>query len=233
MSDMLSAHHRLVSIIKPIATKRRRKIERLKKEERRLKRSDFIWHCLLQSLSTFGGARGWDGLIGNKENYSKVKYKALSKLTAPERLARLKETMWAAKIRMPDKKAGWLAENFERIKEMGGLKAAKEALLSHAGRDEKIKFLKSFSGIGDKYARNILMDVYHPDFRDSIAIDARIKGLSEMLELEFDSYAEHEQFYLDVADEAGLSGWELDRLLFNFMGEVTEGLQGAVGSIPE
>jgi hypothetical protein len=109
---------------------------------------------------------------------------------------------------------------------MGGPKAAKEALLSKPGRDEKIKFLKSFSGIGDKYARNILMDVYHPDFRESIAVDARINGLSKMLELEFDNYAGHEQFYLDVANEAGLSGWELDRLLFNFREEVLEGLKG-------
>jgi hypothetical protein len=225
MPDKLSAHQRLVSVIKPIATKHQKTIDRLKKEERRLKRSGFIWHYLLQSLSTFGGVRGWNGLIGNKENYSKVTYRALSKLSFAERLATLKETMWAAKIRMPDKKAQWLVENFELIKEMGGLKSAKEALLSKPGRDEKIKFLKSFSGIGDKYARNILMDVHHPDFRDSIAIDSRIKRLSETLALNFDSYAEHEQFYLDVAHEAGLTGWDIDRLLFNFMGEVLEGLR--------
>jgi hypothetical protein len=226
MSDVLSARHRLVSVIRPIATKRRKTLEKLKKTERQLKRPDFLWHYLLQSLSTFGGVRGWNGLIGNKENYSKVTYKALSKLDAAERLATLKETMWEAKVRMPDKKAQWLAENFDLIKEMGGPKAAKEALLSKpGGRDEKIRFLKSFSGIGDKYARNILMDVYHIDFRDSVAIDARIKGLSKFLELEFDSYADHEQFYLGVAHDAGLSGWELDRLLFNFMGEVLEGLR--------
>jgi hypothetical protein len=225
MSDVLSARHRLVSTIKPIATKRRKTLEKLKKAERQLNRPDFLWHYMLQSLSTFGGARGWDGLIGNKENYSKVTYTALSKLAAHERLARLKETMWGAKVRMPDKKAQWLAENFDLIREMGGPKAAKEALLNRPGRDEKIKFLKSFSGIGDKYARNILMDVYHPDFRDSIAIDARINGLSKMLGLELNNYAEHEQFYLGIAQEAALSGWELDRLLFNFMGEVLEGLK--------
>jgi hypothetical protein len=226
MYDVLSARHRLVSAIRPIATKRRNTHDKLKKAERRLKRPDFLWHYLLQSLSTFGGVRGWNGLIGNKANYSKVTFKALSKLDAAERIATLKQSMWEAKVRMPDKKAQWLAENFNLIKEMGGPKAAKEALLSKPGRDEKIKFLKSFSGIGDKYARNILMDVYHPDFRESIAVDARIKGLSKMLELEFDNYAGHEQFYLDVANEAELSGWELDRLLFNFREEVLEGLTG-------
>jgi hypothetical protein len=63
------------------------------------------------------------------------------------------------------------------------------------------------------------MDVYHPDFRDSIAIDARIKSLSASLGLHFASYADHEQFYLGVAREAGLNGWELDRLIFNYLPE--------------
>jgi hypothetical protein len=61
---------------------------------------------------------------------------------------------------------------------------------------------------------------------ESIAVNARITGLSKMLELEFDHYAGHEQFYLDVANDAELSGWELDRLLFNFKGKVLEGLRG-------
>ena len=55
------------------------------------------------------------------------------------------------------------------------------------------------------------MDVYHEDFRDSIALDLRIKAISEALGLSFSSYTEHERFYLDVAREAGLNGWELDR----------------------
>ncbi|HEY3853400.1 MAG TPA: hypothetical protein VGO67_03290 [Verrucomicrobiae bacterium] len=79
--------------------------------------------------------------------------------------------------------------------------------------------MKSFSGIGDKYARNIMMDVYHPEFRDSIAVDARIKALSNALGVSFDSYADHERFYLSVAHDAGLNGWELDRLIFHFQDE--------------
>lgn len=61
-----------------------------------------------------------------------------------------------------------------------------------------------------------MMDVYHEDFRDSIALDVRILAISKKLELSFSSYTEHEKFYLDVAREAELNGWELDRLLFNF-----------------
>jgi hypothetical protein len=89
--------------------------------------------------------------------------------------------------------------------------------------------LKKFPGIGDKYARNIMMDVYHPDFRDSIAVDARINAISNALGLSFASYRDHEAFYLDVAKEAGLNGWELDRLLFNFRTEVESRLGVTAG----
>lgn len=103
---------------------------------------------------------------------------------------------------------------------MGGPERVKEKLLSLPGREKKISFLMMFPGIGEKYARNIMMDVYHEDFRDSIAIDERIKKVSKALGVQFDSYDEHEEFYLQVAKEAGINGWELDRLLFNFNGEV-------------
>jgi hypothetical protein len=67
-----------------------------------------------------------------------------------------------------------------------------------------------------------MMDVYHKEFRDNIALDVRIKSISKDLGLSFSDsdYMEHEKFYLDVAHSAGLNGWELDRLLFNFGDEV-------------
>src|ERR1700751_2251009 len=63
---------------------------------------------------------------------------------------------------------------------------------------------EQFKGIGPKYARNILMIVYHPDFRQSIAVDERIKSVSRELGLSFGSYDEEEQFYVNVAARAGL-----------------------------
>ncbi|KAF0237350.1 MAG: hypothetical protein FD181_1916 [Prolixibacteraceae bacterium] len=65
-----------------------------------------------------------------------------------------------------------------------------------------------------------MMDVYHEDFRDSIATDVRIKSISEILGLEFNSYSQHESFYLKIAKNVGINGWELDRLLFNFSSEI-------------
>ena len=96
------------------------------------------------------------------------------------------------------------------------MKKAIEKLLSAQGREEKMRFLEKFPGIGPKYARNIMMDVYHEDFRNSIAIDVRVKKISENLGLNFKKYQEHENFFLDAAREANLNGWELDRLMYNF-----------------
>ena len=121
---------------------------------------------------------------------------------------------------MPYKKADYILGCFEYVTRLGGPEAAKAKLLAQPGREAKISFLQSFPGIGPKYARNIMMDVYHEDFRDSIALDVRIKAISEALGLSFASYADHERFYLDVAREVGLNRWELDRLLFNFRPEV-------------
>ncbi|GAB57136.1 hypothetical protein RNAN_0099 [Rheinheimera nanhaiensis E407-8] len=117
---------------------------------------------------------------------------------------------------MPDRKADFILGCFNVVTGMGGLKVAKQNLLSANGREDKMKFLQQFPGIGPKYARNIMMDVYHEDFRDSIAIDVRIKAISEALGLKFKKYQEHEEFFLDVATAAGLNGWELDRLMYNF-----------------
>jgi hypothetical protein len=65
-----------------------------------LGRSDFVWHILLESFSTSGGTRGYDGLIGNKDNYGRVTFDALSALDPDERLATLTEVFQAAKFAM-------------------------------------------------------------------------------------------------------------------------------------
>ena len=160
-------------------------------------------------------------------NYNRVTYEAIAKVAPGERLRHIEAVCREAGVRMPNKKADFILCCFERIEEMGGPAAARSSLLSCCGRAAKLAFLDAFKGIGPKYARNIMMDVYHPEFRDSIAIDVRIKGISTVLGVSFSSYEEEEAFYLAVAQEAGLSGWELDRILFNFTAEVKERLRQA------
>jgi hypothetical protein len=184
--------------------------------QQNLQREDFIWHHLLQSFATMGNSRGARGLIGDKSNYERVTFEALALLDATARREELDEVLRLAKVRMPDKKATWLDENFEMIQDMGGPAEVKQKALAQVGKKAKIAFLKRFKGIGPKYGRNIWMDVYHPDFYDAIAVDERIKGISRLLGYDFESYAAHERFYLEVAAEANLQGWEVDRLLYNY-----------------
>jgi hypothetical protein len=216
MNDYPAIRHKLAAIARALAIKHKGRLDELKSWERHMERPDFLWHFLLQSFGTMGRAAGWAGL-SKPENYNRITYQTLAALPASERAAVAERACRDGKVRMPAIKAGYIVGCFESIQKMGGPEAAKKQLFQLPGRDAKIQFLKAFPGIGDKYARNILMDVYHPDFRDSIAIDARIKSLSQSLGLTFPSYEQHEHFYLSVAREAGLNGWELDRLMFNFL----------------
>ena len=197
------------------------KLEELKSDAQCLEKPDFIWLSLVESLSSMGNSRGYEGLFGDPENYERITFEALSSLPREGRLRVLAETLAAGAVRMPDRKAEWLAADFEQIEGMGGPAQAKAKLLSEPGRDTKIAFLKKFAGIGDKYARNIFMNVYHPEFRQCIAIDSRIESvLAELGLSELKSYEAREQFFLEVAETAGLDGWELDRMLYNFKNEV-------------
>ncbi len=213
---------RIAAVAKELAREKKTDLDERKREYRQLKRPDFLWHYLLQSFATMGRASGWKGLIDNKKNYEEVTFDTLEQSRPKERAKKVEQTFRTAKIRMPKRKTKYLIGCFEKVRELGGPEAAKRELLRQSGRDSKIQFLKSFPGIGDKYARNIMMDVYHKEFRNSIAIDARIKSLTQAWGLSFTSYAEHESFLLSAAAEVGLNGWELDRLMFNYLGEFTK-----------
>jgi thermostable 8-oxoguanine DNA glycosylase len=210
---------KVAEVARQLAVEKKARLDHLKAKHSDCERSDFLWHYLLQSFATMGGSAGWAGLIGNKANYSSVTFKAVENLPASDRNREILKVCRAAKLRWPERKAGYIVSAHDRIRSLGGLDAANKKLFAAHGREAKMKFLKSFTGIGDKYARNMMMDVYHEDFRSSIAIDSRIKGLSERWGLSFVSYVEHERFYLGVARDAGLNGWELDRLLYNFHDE--------------
>jgi endonuclease III len=164
-----------------------------------------------------GNSRGYDGLFGDPANYERITFETLSLLSPEERFRELARTLSAAAVRMPDRKAEWLVADFDFIQSIGGPAKAKDELLSQPGRDAKIAFLKRLAGIGDKYARNIFMNVYHPEFRQSIAVDSRIESVLEALGLnELKSYEAREQFLVEAAKEAGVDGWDLDRMLYNF-----------------
>ena len=143
----------------------------------------------------------------------------------------LTETLLSAGVRWHNRKAEQLTTNLQTIKDIGGPEVARRKLLSRPTREDKISLLEQFAGIGPKFARNIFMNPYHPQFRESIAIDSRIESISTVLGLFFRTYEEHEQFYLGAAKKAGLSGWEIDRLIYNFRDEVIAGLPACTEAV--
>lgn len=202
----LKRRKKLVDLLRNIPKHMRDKLETMKgNDSKQIERTDFIWHFLLQSFATMGNVRGWDGLIGNKANYQQVTFDALSSLTDIKRKERLRSVLLAARVRMPEKKSQYLYENFHLIKKMGGLDEVKKRALAQTGTKAKIGFIQQFHGIGDKYARNFWMDVYHPDFRNTVAVDERIKSITECMGYTFNRYAEHEQFYLDFLFTGAIS----------------------------
>jgi hypothetical protein len=131
---------RLTEVAASVAGQHRNKLDELKAKAKELERPDWLWHSLLLSFSTMGNARGKIGLVDNQENYEKVTFAALGKLSSKDRKRRLTETLRVGKVRMSDIKARWLSKNFERISKMGGPASAKQLLMSECGPEAKRKF---------------------------------------------------------------------------------------------
>lgn len=217
----------LVASVLTVARARRADLERIKANARAPERAD-LWQALLRSLGTHGGSKGWQGL-NEPARLARLSYATLVTLSPEQRTATAEDVFRAAKVRWPARKARTLAANVEHVHAQGGLETVQRKYDSLVDRREILDYLKTFEGIGDKYARNIPMDAYHRAFRGAIAIDARIKSVSTELGLTFMSYEDAESFYVRVADAANLEPWELDRLLYNFTDDVLRELRRAAG----
>lgn len=120
----------LLNLLRNIPTEMRQQLEEMKRGSTDLNRPDFIWHFLLQSFATMGSSRGWKGLIADKANYDRVTFAALSQLNDGRRVQELEDVLRVAKVRMPKRKAEWLALNYKLIEEMGGLEVTKTLALA-------------------------------------------------------------------------------------------------------
>lgn len=208
--------NKLAKVAKILTKLKHDMLEKKKENHAHLQNNDFLWRYLLQSYATLGSAKGAKGLVYKGVNYQQISYRALKKLSPNSRKGRAAKVFRTAKVRFPDKKAAGIVLCFNKVESLGGPTAAKKKLLCSEGRDAKIVFLKQFMLIGDKYARNLMMDVYHEEFRDYIAIDSRITNISEKWNIPTKPYEDCEIFYRSVAKKAGIDCWTLDRLMFEF-----------------
>jgi hypothetical protein len=159
-SSLEHKRSRLAAALKNLPAHMRQRLQELKAEgEEQRKRPDLLWYLLLQSAATRGNSRGWAGLCGDPLTLKSVDYFILAPLTPAAREEKLLVALRKAKVRMPTIKASQLSANISKIAEMGGVEEATRRMLNLPTRDEKLRFMKSFAGIGEKYGRNVWMDI--------------------------------------------------------------------------
>jgi thermostable 8-oxoguanine DNA glycosylase len=180
------------------------------------RRPDLLWRLLVGAMATLGNALSWERIFGPSGSYKEVSFAVLEGLSSTQRRKRLREVLRRAKVRWPRKKAVWLDRNFQRIQALGGLHRANQQALAAPGREAKMQFMRQFAGIGPKYARDVWMDIYDPSFRNTVALDVRVKKITTALGYSFQSYEEEERFFQEIAKKAGREPWEVDRLLYRF-----------------
>lgn len=183
-------------------------------------RDDVLWYLLLQSMSTLQSSAGHQHIFpgAGKEPLPQITYAALKKLSEERREEVLTDAF--AKVRYGTIKGIRLASNFEMIERMGGLGEATRIMRALRGADAKKSWVRRFHGIGEKYARNFWMDIRDADFNDSIAVDSRLMSVGKILGMDDTEYCGQERFFLGLAKEAGISGWEADRLIYGFREEL-------------
>ncbi len=116
---------------------------------------------------------------------------------------------------MRDQKAEDLASNYDIVKSLGGPEIATQAMLSLSGKEKKQAWIRQFKGVGVKYSNDIWMDFCDPDFADAIAVDARVKSFAADLGFNPKS-SSLERDLLRFAKSCHLTGWEFDRLIYNY-----------------
>lgn len=172
--------------------------------------TDWPWIGLVLSAATRGGSWRWEKLV--KPRYqSDLSWLSISQISAEDRRARL-ETVG----RFWRQTASWLEQAYLQVQSDGGPKELRE-MLSLMPTNDVIAYWKSYKGVKDKYARNIMMDIYHPNFRkDFFAIDSRLDELLPMLGyVGSRDYQSKEQFLIELARDIGIDAWDLDRLLYS------------------
>lgn len=171
--------------------------------------ADWPWNGIVLSAATLGGSWRWDKRV--KPIYdAELSWAALDGLPEEERRGRFNKVgrYWR-------RTSAFLERMYERLSQEGGPHVTRSKLAAMRG-PEILAFWSAFDGVGPKYARNIMMDVHHPSFRQGFfAIDSRIQKLLPVLGYEgTKQYGAMEGFLNQLADDAGVDGWDLDRLLY-------------------
>lgn len=171
--------------------------------------ADWPWNGIALSAATLGGSWRWEKRVEPIYD-AELSWTALDGLPPEARQERFNKVgrYWR-------RTSAFLERMYMRLTQEGGPEVMRLRLAGMTG-GEAITFWSGFDGVGPKYARNIMMDVYHPAFRKScFAIDSRIQKILPLLGYSGPRrYDAMEAFLTELAADVGLDGWDLDRLLY-------------------
>lgn len=176
---------------------------------------DLLWRRLCAVAATSGSSVNADAFM--KRYDTALRFDLLPKARAAREKAIITQLKEAKVPRLRDRKAHDLSENYRKIRVLGGPVIATNIMLNLSGRKEKQEWIRKFDGVGEKYSIDIWMDICDPDFQDAIALDVRVKNFAKALGFDPKSRTLTSSL-LEFAGDCGLSGWELDRLIYNFGG---------------
>ncbi|MCA9706402.1 MAG: hypothetical protein KDK70_11180 [Myxococcales bacterium] len=168
---------------------------------------------MMLSFSTWGSSRGAKALE-DESVAEALAYSSIAAKSPGRRERHLLKWFEQAKFRYAPMKARYARENFDQIESMGGIEIVSRMALQRPGRAAKLRFVTGFKGIGDKYGRNLWMDVCDKDFMRSIAVDRRILNIAAALDVRWKTYDDLERFFIGVADALEITPWGLDRFLY-------------------
>ncbi len=177
----------------------------------------WLWNVYLMSICTNGGSQNYEC---KRDQYGiELNWDRIVRLCEQDR-----KTLFSnlPNLRRHSLLAPALNATFQRIRQAGGpgnLAGQYDELTTAAVR---MKFWKSFAGIGEKYSRNIPMDIGDELFTEHIALDSRINDLIDRVDgaPRRSCYRAREKFVVGLGTEAGIgNAWFLDRLLYRFHNE--------------
>lgn len=200
----------VLSVLTRAYTEQRYVLERSKQEARRWGgHSDWPWNGMVLSAATRGGSWRWGKKI-EPIYATHLAWPVIASLSDTARHSRL-----ITVGRFPNRTATWLEGVFQHLNAIGGPSGVKTQLASME-TTAVIDYWMAIPGLGPKYARNMMMDIYDERFRNGyFAIDSRIINLLPRLGyVGRNRYGEQEEFLCGIAAALAIETWELDRLLY-------------------
>jgi hypothetical protein len=201
--------------------------------------SNEIWFRIVAQVMVVGRSSPYDKFIRDEELKREISYESLSRIESDYELAKtINHVLWAVGTRYaqsdPNKclKTQALLHNFRQIsKEANGPVGFLNKLANFQEDRDRVQYvIDSFKFIKNKGARDLLMELGM--VRDALALDVRMQNVLGKLGIEYPKDFSNPKVYdrverdilLKVCKPLGISGMELDRILYQNYKEIMDTL---------